>query len=273
MLELAYIDKDKVNPTQAYVFMIAMNFTSAIIMLNLFLMVTLQQYAEFTNKSYNPVEMFDTFLDGFKTAWNKYASSKDKGFRIKKLLVTNFLAELKWKKLRFPQHNELECIKKYVSDLNLKADQENYVYFHDVLFKIINKQMGAKVDKTLSSNVVLVREEKKVEKAINEKINKYIKKKKINKGKAHNPLSNFNPLTSHLYFKISFLYMKTFIKYYKENAENIKNNNFDFNLNEESENEEEEDDDDNDNEDNNEDNSNDSNSNSNNEEDKVEELN
>ena len=53
-------------------------------------------------------------------------------------------------------------------------------------------------------------------------ISKYIKSHKIVRSKDKNPFTTFNPLTSHLYFKISFLYLKTFINYYKENVEIFK---------------------------------------------------
>ena len=219
MMEIAFIDEDVVSQPQAYLYMIFMNFISAVIMLNLFLMVTLQQYDEFTNKSYNPVEMFESFLNDFKSSWNKYSSSKDNGYRIKKILIANFFVEFNWKKLNFPEINRLEHIKKYVSELKLRTDPENYVYFHDVLFKIIVKQMGAKVDRTLPENAIIIKEEKKIAEIIKKKINKYILEHEINKNKLKNPLNTFNPLTSHLYFKISYLYFKTFINYYKENVE------------------------------------------------------
>ena len=219
MLEIAFIDEEVVSQPQAYLYMIFMNFISAVIMLNLFLMVTLQQYDEFTNKSYNPVEMFETFLNDFKVSWNKYSGSKDNGYRIKKILISDFFVEFNWKKLNFPEVNRLEHIKKYVSELKLRSDQENYVYFHDVLFKIIARQMGSKVDRTLPENAIIAKEEKKIGEIIKRKINKYIMQHEINKNKLKNPLNTFNPLTSHLYFKISYLYIKTFINYYKENAE------------------------------------------------------
>ena len=226
MLELAFIDQDEVSETQAYVYMIMMNFFNYIIILNLFLMVTLQQYDQFTNKSYNPLELFEEFLNTFRIAWNKYSNKKDNGYRIPKLLIVNFFSDLTWKKLNFPEENKLEYIKKYVSDLKLRNDQENFVYFHDVLFKIIVKQMGSRVDKTLPENMVLIKEEKKVANAVTRKINRYIIEHELYKNKLTNPLHTFNPLTSHLYFKISYLYFKTFISYYRENAQYFQNDNF-----------------------------------------------
>ena len=79
--------------------------------------------------------------------------------------------------------------------------------------------MGSKVDRTLPENAIIAKEEKKIGEIIKRKINKYIMQHEINKNKLKNPLNTFNPLTSHLYFKISYLYLKTFINYYKENAE------------------------------------------------------
>ena len=79
--------------------------------------------------------------------------------------------------------------------------------------------MGSKVDRTLPENAIIAKEEKKIGEIIKRKINKYIMQHEINKNKLKNPLNTFNPLTSHLYFKISYLYFKTFINYYKENAE------------------------------------------------------
>ena len=242
MEELAFIDEEKFPEPIAYVYMLIMNFISAVIMLNLFLMVTLQQYDDFTTKSYNPIEKFEAFCEEFKSAWNKNSNDKDKGFRIKKILITNFFSDFTWKKLNFPDINKLEYIKKYVLELKLRSDPENYVYFHDVLYKIIVKQMGDNVDKTNPENALIVKTERKVGEYIKERISNYIKKNKILKSKDKNPLTTFNPLTSHLYFKMSYLYLKHFITFYKENAEIIKQQEDAFSVNSNSfENEEEED--------------------------------
>lgn len=207
-----------------------MNFISSVIMLNLFLMVTLQQYDEFTNKTYNPVEKFEDFSNNFRRVWNKYSSTKDKGYRIKKILIPSFFLEFTWKKLQFPEMNKIEHIKKYITDLRLRSDNENYVYFHDVLFKIIVKQLGSKFDRLDLNNDILIKEEKKIANEIKGKINRYIRENEINKNKLNNPLSTFNPLTSHLYFKISFTYIKTLINYYKENSEHYMYEDWNVNL-------------------------------------------
>ena len=37
--------------------------------------------------------------------------------------------------------------------------------------------------------------------------------------KEKNTMITFNPYTSHLYFKISYIYLKSFVQIYKENSE------------------------------------------------------
>ena len=216
MMELAFVDTEVVAEAYAYIYMILSNFVNSIIMLNLFLMVTLQQYDEFTNKNYNPIEKFESFLTEFNNSWNKFTTPEDEGFRIKKGLIINFFMDYNWKKLNFPEKGKLEYVKKFVSDLKLRSDQDK-VYYHDVICKIIISQLGSQVDKEKPDNALILKTEKKVQEEIKRLIDNYIgKKEKIEKGKK-NIIITYNPLTVHLYFKISYQYIKTFIDYYKEN--------------------------------------------------------
>ena len=226
MMELAFVDTDKVSEVYAYVYFIISNFANSIIMLNLFLMVTLQQYDEFTNKNYNPIEKFESFLIDFNNSWNKFADDEDRGFRIKKIYVTQFFMDFNWKKLNFPEQGKLEHVKKYVTELKLTTDDDDFVYYHDVIYKIINRQMGSLIDRNNKDNKLIFKKETKVEKKIKNMINKYINRKGKNNNKVKKPkhiLITFNPLTSHLYFKLSYIYVKNFIKYYKENCELLQN--------------------------------------------------
>jgi hypothetical protein len=84
-------------------------------------------------------------------------------------------------------------------------DGQNFVYFHDVLFKMIKKEFGVQD----ANNGLIKKEEERVAKVIKGKIDKF--RKANEKDTVKNPLNTFNPLTSHLYFKISFVYLKTFI--------------------------------------------------------------
>ena len=182
-------------------------------------MVTLQQYDEFTNKNYNPIEKFNIFLNEFNNSWNKFSTYEDKGFRIRKGLIINFFMDYNWKKLNFPEEGKLDYIKKYITDLKLRSDDEDYIYYHDVICKIIITQLGAQVDRENPQNALIIKTEKKVQEKIKRMIETYIgKNHKKEKGKKNITIA-YNPLTSHLYFKTSYLYIKTFITFYKENAD------------------------------------------------------
>jgi hypothetical protein len=218
-MELAYIDTNKFSYVYGFIYMIISNFFSAIIMLNLFTMVTLQQYDEFTNKKYNPIEKFDIFLTEFNNSWNKFSEYKDKGLRIKKSLIINFFMDYNWKKLNFPEERKLDYVKKYITDLKLRSDEEDYIYFYEVICKLIINQLGSQIDRTNPENSLIFKTEKKVQEKVKKLVDNCIGNiHKKEKGKK-NIIITYNPLTSHLYFKSSYLYMKTFINYYKENAE------------------------------------------------------
>jgi len=219
MIEYAFVDTDIVSEVSAYIYFIVSNFVDSIIMLNLFLMVTLQQYDEFTNKNYNPIEKFESFLTDFNNAWNKFSNDEDEGFRIKKTYVIQFFMDFNWKKLNFPEQGKLEHIKRYITELKLRTDDEDYVYYHDVIYKIIFRQMGSLIERNNPDNNTIFKKEAKVQQKIKRMINKYISKKSKVKSKKKHILITYNPMTSHLYFKFSFKYLKTFLNYYKNNLE------------------------------------------------------
>ena len=53
-------------------------------------------------------------------------------------------------------------------------------------------------------------------------INNYIGSHQKNQKGLKTNLITFNPYTSHLYFKISYFYIKTFINFYKDNSDLLK---------------------------------------------------
>ena len=133
--------------------------------------------------------------------------------------------ELNLQKIVFPEKNKLEYAKKYVSDLKLYYDKMDYIYYQDVIFKILYKLYGTKIDRENPENNLIFKTEKKILKKIKSNINDYIQRKRElqnKKEKQKNFLITFNPLTSHLYYKFSFAYMKTFMNYYKENSQLIQ---------------------------------------------------
>jgi len=87
-------------------------------MLNLFLLVTLQQYDDFHRKKTNPIEKFNEILDNFKKAWNKFSTEIDEGYRIKNDCMSNFILLLEGDFNR-NRNKRVDIIKKYIMDLTL----------------------------------------------------------------------------------------------------------------------------------------------------------
>jgi hypothetical protein len=107
-----------VNPIVAYLFFIISNFFTYVIMMNLFLLVTLQQYDEFYKKEENPIENFNRIVDGFKNSWNIYSNEVDEGYRIKHNQLTDFLMTFNVDFLTKTKESVDRC-KKYIMELNL----------------------------------------------------------------------------------------------------------------------------------------------------------
>lgn len=87
-------------------------------MLNLFLLVTLQQYDDFHSKKTNPIEKFNEILDSFKQYWNVYSFENDNGYRIKNDSMTGFIIELQGD-FNKQKNKRVDIIKKYIMDLGL----------------------------------------------------------------------------------------------------------------------------------------------------------
>jgi hypothetical protein len=87
-------------------------------MMNLFLLVTLQSYDEFHQKSENPVENFRRITNGFRDSWNIYSNDIDKGERIKHNCLPDFIMTLNIDFIE-PYKLTLDKSTKYIFDLNL----------------------------------------------------------------------------------------------------------------------------------------------------------
>merc|ERR1712100_848468 len=105
------------------------------------------------------------------------------------------------------EKKKIDTIKKYIMDLSLLIDDKKFVYFPDVVFKIIKYNYGKEYSKT---SKVIKKSEDTLQKSIQSKIDNFIK--------IHEPhrmgnytLITHNPLTTHLYFKVSYSFLKQFI--------------------------------------------------------------
>ena len=76
-------------------FFFSLIFFCQYIFLNLFLMNDIQQYSDFVEKSENPVEKFNENAEYFKKAWNRFASQKSMGYKMKINHLLKFFENLK----------------------------------------------------------------------------------------------------------------------------------------------------------------------------------
>lgn len=94
MKDYSNVNPAILSPVVSQIYFTFLIFFCAVIMLNLFILVVLQQYDEFHHKDDNPIELFSELLECFRKTWNKFSSEDDKGERINMLKVTEFLNEL-----------------------------------------------------------------------------------------------------------------------------------------------------------------------------------
>lgn len=98
-------------------------------------------------------------------------------------------------------------------------DNNNYVYFHDTLYKIIKKEFG------LSDRIETIKkEELKIEMFIYKQIKLTIRQieKKV---EIDSSLVQLNNLLSYLYYKISFKFLSMGVKRYYLNLDEMSSQN------------------------------------------------
>ncbi len=100
------------------------------------------------------------------------------------------------------------------------------IYYQDVLFKLLRRKFGNFVDSKgivihLNEKFSMIKkEEDKLLKIISDRNYYYFSKKMGKEGNGEKGFTTFNPLTSHLYYKISYQYFNLFISKF----ENLKLN-------------------------------------------------
>ena len=85
--------------------------------------------------------------------------------------------------------------------------------------KVIIAQLGSQVDRDNPENALILKTERKVQEKIKKMIERYIRKSHKQERHKKDITITYNPLTSHLYFKTTYLYIKSFLDFYKDNAE------------------------------------------------------
>jgi hypothetical protein len=207
MMEMAYgkiirltslVDQKKVSSSVARVYFMLANFIMCVIMVNLFILITIQQYNEFAGGNENPIDQFNEILTDFRNAWHKYSNSSDKGVRIR---LSNLVLMLN--DLRSEVAKDTDFTRKILLDLRV-LNYQGYVYFHDVLFKLIKRRYGRG-----KPNKLIQDEERKLIKSIVERIKLNVSKSRDNLVNVQRKkISTFNPVKEYLYFKVNYIYLK-----------------------------------------------------------------
>jgi hypothetical protein len=81
-------------------------------------MIAIQKYSDFHEKTENPVEKYNENVEYFKKAWNKYASNKHHGYKMKLNYLVNFFMDLEGD-ISKPYERKETSIHKYILDLKL----------------------------------------------------------------------------------------------------------------------------------------------------------
>jgi hypothetical protein len=92
MMEMAQVDPHKVSPAVSYVYFMLGNFIMCVIIINLFILITIQQYNEFAGGNENAIDQFGELLEDFRNAWNKYS---DQGARIRVTNIFNMFDDIR----------------------------------------------------------------------------------------------------------------------------------------------------------------------------------
>lgn len=87
-------------------------------MMNLFLLITIQQYNDFFSKPENPIEIFNNIVEAFRSSWNQFSSEESNGHRVKANILTEVLLNANIDFLNKYNHSR-DRINKYILDLNV----------------------------------------------------------------------------------------------------------------------------------------------------------
>ena len=81
-------------------------------------MIAIQKYSDFHEKTENPVEKYNENVGYFKKAWNRYASDKYNGYKMKMNYLVNFFMDLEGEISKAYERKE-NIINRYIVELKL----------------------------------------------------------------------------------------------------------------------------------------------------------
>jgi hypothetical protein len=114
------------------------------VMLNLFILVIIQQFDQYYLSDDNVLAKFEKDLYIFKNSWTKFAKS-NKCIKVKdNKLVAFFKSMEKPLGMTAEDLKDNNDIHKNIVQMDIRADEEGYVYFNELLYKVMKKTYGIK---------------------------------------------------------------------------------------------------------------------------------
>lgn len=111
-------------------------------MLNLFILVIIQQFDQYYLSDDNVLAKFEGDLMVFKHSWTEFTKN-NKGIKIKdNKLVVFFKHMEKPLGMTAEDMKDKNEIHKNIVQMDIRADEEGYVYFNELLYKIMKKTYG-----------------------------------------------------------------------------------------------------------------------------------
>ena len=192
----------------APIYFISFHIICTYTILNLFILVIIQQFDMYYLSEDNVISKFDKDLGIFKKAWTQL-TKENKCIKIKDNKLVLF-----FKTMSVPlgmEDEEINDDSDYLRSIvlmNIKQDENGYIYFNELLYKVMKKKYGIKNVK----NRVLAENEMKAYFKINN-IQKKMSKGLISEEKK---VHLVNPFLQNMYYKISFNTWMNFTRKPKE---------------------------------------------------------
>ncbi|KAL4505974.1 hypothetical protein ABPG72_013735 [Tetrahymena utriculariae] len=228
-------------------FFISFVLICSFIMLNLFILIIIQYFEDYHMKEDNPLQAFNDKLNIFRLAWSKY-TKKTLGEKINSKDIVDFLYELP---LPLGYHDSdpnaatahpvtKKEIAKQVMNWALVQqvgdDQQEYVFFNDMLFACMKKEYGQKLMQNAGPELMKMLNKLEVETRLKiaEKKKKQIlkKNKKVFGGYHQKGQKKANPMIAFMFLQMSFKawsnYSKVKIANGKANGEQEEKSNSSF---------------------------------------------
>ena len=128
------------SPVAAYFYFSTFNVVTSFIMLNMFVMITVQALTDNYENPESPIDVFNKTVKQFKAVWARY-STLYRGVKMHNKLLEDLLRDLGPPLAPISTGSKLE-LAKIITALDIPMDEGGYVYYHDTLFCILKRYFG-----------------------------------------------------------------------------------------------------------------------------------